>query len=142
MMAVFRAEGTWPDWRERFMILVIRGLMAQMFDLTRAVGTGSRAQVEDFIVLMVTSTSRCVMLEKQQIGWEIPGCGMAVGAGGVEGLVRWDRMVSTLVLKKVMKLLHCSSVISVCVGVCGLRSWFMVENNCLELPGLLLIMLE
>lgn len=70
------------------MVLVIRGLMAQMFDLTRVVGKGSRAQVEDFILLMVSSTSRCVMLEKQQRGWETAGCGMAVGAGGVEGLVR------------------------------------------------------
>lgn len=56
------------DWSERFTAVVMRGLMAQMCCLIRAVGRGSRAQVEGFIFLMVSSTSRCVMGEKQQGG--------------------------------------------------------------------------
>ena len=51
-------------------------------------------------------------------------------------------MVSTLVVKKEMKLLHCSSVNSVGVGDCGFRNWFTVVKSCLEFPGVLFMMLE
>lgn len=125
------------------MILMIRGLMAQMLDFTRAVGKGSNAQVDGFIFLMMSSTSRCVISEKQQRGWEVPDGGLTAGAGKAgEELERRERMVSTLVLKKAIQLLHCSSVVPVYERVCGLRRWFTVEKSCLELPGLLLMMLE
>ena len=111
-MAVLSAGGTRADWSERFMTLVIKGLMAQMLSFIRAVGTGSRAQVEGFILLMIPSTSRCVVMDKQLRGWEIASGG-AGGTGGVVVLESWERMASTLFVKKVMKLLHCSSVKSV-----------------------------
>ena len=68
MMAVLSAEGTRPVWSERFMILVMRGLNVQVYSFNRVVGKGSRAQVEDFILLMIPSTSRCVVVVKQQRG--------------------------------------------------------------------------
>ena len=68
MMAVLSARGTRDDWSERFMTFVMRGLMAQMLDFMRAVGKGSRAQVEGFILMMIPSTSHCVVAEKQLRG--------------------------------------------------------------------------
>ena len=94
------------------MTFVMRGLMAWRLGFTRAVGKGSRAQVDGFIFLMMSSTSCCEMTKKQLRGWEIPGCGSAVGTGSVEKLDSRERMVSTFFLKKVMKLLHLSSVTS------------------------------
>ena len=91
----------------------------QMFDFTRAVGRGSRAQVDGFILQTMSSTSCSETSGKEQRGWKIPGCGSAVGTDRVWELERSERMVSTFVLKKVMKLLHCSSVTSVCEWVCG-----------------------
>jgi len=64
------------------------------------VGKESRAQVDGFIFLMMSSTSRCEMAKKQQSGWEIPGCGLAVGTGSVEELDIMERMVSISFLKK------------------------------------------
>lgn len=59
-------------------LLVIRGFMTQRLDFTKAVGKGSRAQVDDFNFLMMSSTSRCEISEKQQKGWKVPGCGSTV----------------------------------------------------------------
>lgn len=87
-----------------------------MCNLTRAVGKGSRVHVEGFIRLMVSSTSCCVVGEKQQRGWVAPDCGMAVGADEVGGPEREERIVSTLVLKKTMKSLHCSAVMALFEG--------------------------
>ena len=67
-MAVLRADGMWTVWRERLMMFVIRGLIALMFDLTRLVWRGSRAQVEGFIPLTMSSTSCCVLLMKHDKG--------------------------------------------------------------------------
>ena len=52
----------------------------------------------------------------------------------------WMESISGL--KKAMKLLHCSSVVSMCGAVSGLRRWLMVENSCLEFPGFSFMMLE
>ena len=82
-MAVFNVDGTRPDWREWLMAFVIRGLMEQMFSFIWDVGKGSRAQVEGFIFLMISSTSCCVVVEKQQRGREIDGRGPGE-AGSVE----------------------------------------------------------
>jgi len=68
MTAVFRDVGTWPDRREWLMMLVIRGLIAEEWFFIRAEGNGSRAQVEGFIFLKMSSTSCCVMSVKQQRG--------------------------------------------------------------------------
>lgn len=92
-----------------------------MFDFTKAVGKGSRAQVEGFIMRMMSSTSCLEISEKQQRGWKVPGWGLAVGADGAGELERRERMVLTFVLKKVRKLLHCFSVVLVWWRVCGLR---------------------
>ena len=100
------------------MILVMRGLNVKMWSLISVVGKGSRAQVEGFILVMIPSTSLCVVVEKQQRGQEITGR-RGGETGGVTELESWERMVSTLVLKKVRKLLHFSSVNSVFVGRCG-----------------------
>lgn len=45
-------------------------------------------------------------------------------------------------LKKAIKILHCSTVVAVGEGDCGLRRWVTVEKSCLELPGLFLIASE
>lgn len=79
--------------------------MAERLDFTKAVGRGSRVQVDGFIFLMMSSASRCVMEEKQQRGWAIPGCGSAVGTGRAAELERRERMLSTFSLKKVI---YCS----------------------------------
>lgn len=121
MMAVLRTAGTYPACREWFITVVIRGLMAEMLAFTRAVGKGSRAQVEGFILLMMSSTSRCETSGKQLRGWEISKCEQAVRAGRVKEPERTERIESILVLKKAMKLSQCSSVVSVSEGVCGLR---------------------
>jgi len=73
IMAVFRAGGTLPDRRESFITVVIRGLRTDMFIFSRDVGKGSRAQVVDFILLIIFSTSCCVISGKQCRGsdfWE------------------------------------------------------------------------
>ena len=138
MTAVFRADGTWPVWREQFMILVIIWLMAEEWVFIKAEGNGSGAQVEGFIFLMISSTSRCVMSMKQQRGWAIPGWGLTVGIGVAEGVERRARMLSTFVLKKEMNLLHCSCVVSNFRGVWGLRRLLTVEKCLLEFPGFLM----
>ena len=130
-MADFKAGGTWPDRSERLMTVVMRGLMAVMWDFSRAVGKGSRGQVDGFILLMMLSTSRCVVVVKQQRGWEITGCGAKVGVGGVEEGEKPERMFRTLDLKASRMLLHRSSVVSLRVGVWGLRRVFMVVMSCL-----------
>ena len=113
-----------------------------MFGFTRAVGKGSRAQVEGFILPMMSSVYCCETSGKQGRSWEIPDCGSRVRIGRVERQPDRKLMVSTLELKKAMKLLHCSSVVSMCWAVCGLRRWLMVENSCLEFPGFSFMMLE
>lgn len=60
MTAVLRADGIWPACREWLITCVIRGFMAHMLALIRAVGKGFKAQVEDFILLMMSSTSHYV----------------------------------------------------------------------------------
>lgn len=82
------------------MTLVIRGLIAQRLDFTKDVGKGSMAQVDGFIFLIMFSTSCCEMSEKQQRGWEIPGCGLTVGTGITGELDRRERMLSSFFLKK------------------------------------------
>jgi len=52
-----------------------------------------------------------------------------------EGTEREEWILAILVLKNVIKLLHCSSVAPVSGATWGLSKWFMV-NNCLESPGL------
>lgn len=124
------------------MTLVIRGLMAKRLAFTRTVGRGSRAQVDGFIDLIMFSTSCCVVSEKQQKGWAAPDCGWAVESVELE---KRDLMESTFFLKKVTKLSHRSSEASERGSACGLRRWrveFMVENNFLEFPWLLLMMFE
>ena len=63
-MAVLSEGGTWPEFREWFIICVIRGLMTDRFDLMSVVGMGSRGEVEGFIFLMKPSTSVCVTAAK------------------------------------------------------------------------------
>jgi len=64
MTAALRADGTWPEFKERFIILVMRGLMAERCDLISVVGKGSRMQVVGFIFLMSASISLCETSEK------------------------------------------------------------------------------
>ncbi len=45
--------------------------MAQRLDFTKAVGNGSRAQVDGFIFLIMLSTPHCEASEKQQRGWGV-----------------------------------------------------------------------
>lgn len=71
-------------------------------------GCGKRVQGKGFILLMMSSTSRCEMSEKQQNGWKVPGCGSTFGTGKAEELE--ERRESTFCLKKVIQLLHLSSV--------------------------------
>ncbi len=92
------------------MTLVIKGLITQTFDFTKDVGKGSRAQVDGFIFLIMFSTSCCEIYEKRHRGWEIPGCGSTVGTDRTGELERTERKLSTFFLKKVIKLLHLSSV--------------------------------
>ena len=120
-MAVLRTDGTFPDCSEWFIAVVIRGLMAWICSLTRAVGKGSRVQVEGFIRPMVSSTSCCVVGEKQRSGWGATSCRSTAEAVGIGGPEREERMVSTFVLKNVRKSLHCSGVVALFVGVCGFR---------------------
>ena len=141
-MAVFKVDGTWPAWREWLITEVIRGLMAEMWVLTRAVGKGSREQVEGFILAMRASTSRWEVLTQQRRGWGIPGCGEEDQAGGVGEWESAERMFETFDLKASRKRLHVSSVMSLWVGGCGFRRLFIVEKSCLEFPGLLFMMLE
>ena len=70
------------------MTLVMRGLRTERFDLSMAVGKGSRAQVVGFMFLMIASTSCCVVVEKQHRGWAHPSCGSSVGRGGAGELER------------------------------------------------------
>ena len=85
--------------------------MIEMFVFTRAVGKGLRAQVEGFILLMMSSTSCCETSGKQWRGWEIPDCGSTFRIGRAERQPdRTAQMVSILELKKAMNLLQCSSV--------------------------------
>ena len=68
------------------MTFMMRGLRTERFDLTMAVGRGSRAQVVGFILLMMASRSCWVMLEKLLRGWAHPGCGYSGGTGEMEEL--------------------------------------------------------
>ena len=98
------------DW---FITVVIRGLMIEIFVFTRAVGKGSRTQIEGVILLMMSSTSCCETSGKQWRGWEFADCGSTVRIGKVERQPdRTAWMKSILELKKAMKLLQCSSVVS------------------------------
>jgi len=110
MTAVFSVAGTWPVCREWLMTLEIMGFMTQSLDFNNAVRKWSRAQVDCFIFLMRSSTSRCEMSEKQQNGWKFPGSGSTVGIGKAEELERREQMASTFCLKKVIQLLQLSSV--------------------------------
>lgn len=56
--------------------------MAVRLDFTRAVGRGSKMQVDDFILLMTVSTSCSVTLEKWLRDLEDPG----IGSGRVVGV--------------------------------------------------------
>lgn len=114
-MAVFNAGGTEPDRIERLMILVIRGLMTEVCCLMGTVGKASKAHVEGFIFLMMSSTSDCRMGEKQRRGWTVPGGRKGAGGevGGPEEEWSWERMLSTLAVKKVIKLWHTTSEDSV-----------------------------
>lgn len=99
----------------------MKGLRVGMCDLSRAVGIGSRVQVQDFIFLRISSTwlsrtsARCrgdrTLADK-----------VLVADGELD--IR-ERMLLTLDLKKSMKLLHCSSVASVEEDGSGFRRWFM-----------------
>ncbi len=60
----------------------------EMLDFTKAVGKGSRVQVDGFIFLILSSTSCCEMSEKQQRGWGVSGCKSAVKTGRAEELDR------------------------------------------------------
>lgn len=60
------------------MILVIRGLRTERLDFTRAMSKGSRALVVGFILLMISSTMCCVMVEKQHRGLLTPGSGSTI----------------------------------------------------------------
>ena len=62
--AVLSGGGTRPEFNDWFIICVMRGLMADRFDLMSAVGKGSRGEVEGFIFLMKPSTSICVTVVK------------------------------------------------------------------------------
>ena len=124
------------------MTFVISGVKAWVCNLTRAVGRGSREQVEGFICRMMSSVCCRVMGVKQERGWDGPDCWLAV-RGGEEGVSeREERIVSTFALKYDRKLLHFSVVIDWFMVVFGLRKWFMVEKSRFELPGLLLMTLE
>ena len=92
-----------------------------MCDLSRVVGNGSKQQVVGFIPLMIFSISLCWTSEKQVRDGRLPtGRGGAEGEGEEEpGNI--ERMLLTLDLKKSMKLLHRSAVVSVSEGVCGFR---------------------
>lgn len=90
------------------MMREIRGLMAGAFDLSRGVGMGSSAQVEDFIFRMTLSTSLGVVTTKS----EKPCAGPGLRARDMgSGIPSEERMPSTLVVKYKMNLLHCSSVV-------------------------------
>ncbi len=82
MTAVFNADGIWPARREWFMILVMRGEMAEMFAFSRVERNGSRAQVVGIIFLMTSSTSPCVASEKEQRGWTFSDSGSTVWGAG------------------------------------------------------------
>ncbi len=82
------------------MTLWIKGLITQIFDFTKDVGKGSRAQVDGFIFLTMFSTSCCEMSEKRHRGCEIPGCGSTVGTDRTGELEKTERKLSTFFLKK------------------------------------------
>lgn len=69
MTADFSTDGTWPDRKDWFMILVMRGETAEMFAFSSIEGKDSRAQVVGFIFLRTSSTSLCVVSVKEQRGW-------------------------------------------------------------------------
>ena len=62
IMAVFRAGGNLASLEG---LVYHCGLMIEMFAFTRAVGKGLRAQVEGFILLMMSSPSYCETSGKQ-----------------------------------------------------------------------------
>ena len=64
------------------MTVVIRGQRAELCAFTRAVGKGSRAQVEGFIPLMMFCTSSGVISGKEQRGDVISVWGLAAGTDG------------------------------------------------------------
>ena len=124
------------------MILVMSGETAEMLVSSRAERKGSSAQVDGFNFLMTASTSSCVTLEKELRGWTVSDSGSTVWWGETAVVERCERMLLTFCLKKVMCMLHLSSVASEWQGEGGLRRWLIVEDRCLELPGLLFMMVE
>ncbi len=67
--------------------------MAEIFAFTKAVGKGSRAQEEDPIPLIVSSTSSRVISGKQQSSLETPDCRSAVGTDEEEGTEKEERIL-------------------------------------------------
>ena len=103
------------------MILVMNGETAEMLAFSRAEGKGSKAQVDGLIFLMMFSTSSCVALEKEQTGWPLSNGGLAVARGRTALAESCERMFLTFCLKKVMCMLHLSSVVSEGESEGGLR---------------------
>ena len=113
-----------------------------MCDLSRAVGMGSRAHVQGFILLRTFSMWLCCTSVKYGMGCTLTGRLLAAGGDRGEELVIRVRMLLTLDLKKSIKQLHCSSVASVEEEDCGFSRWSMVEKKCFVLPGFLLMRFE
>ena len=91
-----------------------------MYDLSRAVGMGSRAQVQGFIFLRISSMWLCLTPIKWSRDGELPDSGSMIVGGREKELDIREWMLLTLALKKSMKLLHCSTVASV-ADDCGFR---------------------
>ena len=72
IMAVFRADGTFPDWREWFIIVVIRGLIGVCFH--KSCRKGVEGTGGGHILLIIISASCCDISGKQCRGWEIASC--------------------------------------------------------------------
>ncbi|KAL6458621.1 hypothetical protein MHYP_G00320930 [Metynnis hypsauchen] len=118
---------------------MIRGDRTVIWVFTSDVGSGSKAQVVDFIFLMMFCTSSDETIGKQLRGWEKAN---DRGAVWVRGPGSAERMSEILVVKKSIKRLHCSAEDTIGEGICSFRRWFTVEKSCLDFPGLFLMVFE
>ena len=82
---------------------------------------GSRAQVQGFIFLAISSIWFCLIPAKWSRDSKLLDSGSMLGGGRKEELDIRERMLLTLALKKSMKLLHLSSVASAGEDDCGFR---------------------
>ena len=106
MEATFSERGTKPEEREALTVFVMSGVRVGRQSLRRAVGRGSREQVEDFIPATTDERSDGEMsrnVEKESEGGARGGVRLRSGGGE---MVSWLWMVDILSWKNERKLLH------------------------------------